>query len=76
MQEDALSEKRDGVSVQRRLETALHNANQLETQNVLLRTQLDDVEQESRSVAKSLRDIALLLNMQSIPADGEVRELQ
>jgi hypothetical protein len=72
LKHDAISEKRDGVSMQRRLETALANANQLESKNVLLRTQMDEMEQDHRSVAKSLRDIAVLFNMHNIPADDEV----
>ncbi|OQV23224.1 hypothetical protein BV898_02955 [Hypsibius exemplaris] len=71
LQDDVISEKRDGLTIRQRLDTALVNANQLETKNVLLRTQIDEIEQESRSVAKSLRDVAVLLNMQSIPADDE-----
>lgn len=72
LKEKYAAERRDGPLMQQRLEAALRNASELEAKNVLLTTQIAELEARTRRMSSRFSDMASLLGLKSSSNDDKV----
>ena len=66
--------RREGPVTQQRLDTALRNATELESQNVVLTTRVAELEANVRRMSSRFRDLAALLNLPGTAEEKVVEE--